>query len=189
MRRSFLAPALMISLLLTGCGGAAGAERKIETQRDAFAAAEKLSFTAQCTSSPGGGEVFFCELNCSADALQTAVEVVSPASVAGITATAHSGETVLSYDGVQLVIGAAQMPGPLTAMPLLTEALRGGSVLRAWREREGDTQLLAADYFCDAEETELTVWFDEATLLPMHAEVRSGGVSVLQCEILNFSYT
>lgn len=189
MRRFLIVPALMISLLLTGCGGAAGAEQRIEKQRDAFAAAEKISFSAHCTSSPGGGEVFVCELNCSADALRTAVEVVSPASVAGITATAHSGETVLSYDGVQLSVGTVQTSGPLNAMPLLTEALRGGSVLRAWREREAGTGLLAADYFCEAEETELTVWFDETELLPIHAELRCDGESVLECEIHNFSYT
>ncbi|MBE6914805.1 MAG: hypothetical protein E7472_07750 [Ruminococcaceae bacterium] len=190
IKRRIILPALMISLLLSGCGGAGNAERKVEQQRDAFAAAETVSFRARCTAYPGGDEVFVCELSCSADAEQTAVVVDAPATVAGISAVARSGETVLSYDGVQLVVGsAAHTLGPIPAMPLLAETLCRGHVLRAWEEQQEETQLIAADFFCEAENTEITVWFEESAMQPMYAELRCGGATALKCEILNFTCT
>ena len=189
-KRRMILPALMISLLLSGCGGAGNAEQKVEQQMEVFAAAEQISFQVRCTAYPGGDEVFACELSCSADAEQTAVVVDAPATVAGISAVARSGETVLSYDGVQLVVGsAAQTLGPLPAMPLLKETLCCGHVLRAWQEQREEMQLIAADFFCEAENEEITVWFEASAMLPLYAELRRGGETALKCEFFNFTYT
>ena len=61
MRRMFL-PALMITLLLTGCGGAAP-ERKIEELRETLTAAEEITVTADVTADLES-EVFQCTLRC-----------------------------------------------------------------------------------------------------------------------------
>jgi outer membrane lipoprotein-sorting protein len=187
--RRFLIPALMISLLLGGCGGAAAAERKIEEQRDALAAADQFRFTAALTESRGD-EVFCCTLECSSAPGETAVTVTAPETVAGVTARIADGETAVAYDGVRLSVGTAGETGlhPISAMARLCGALRAGHVVRAWTERDGDAALLAAELFLDGD-VGLTVWFRADTLAPCAAEFSEDGTLVLRCEITDFQIT
>ena len=156
--RRYLVPALMMLLLLTGCGEAP-AERRVEERRDAFAAAE-LGFTAAVT-----------------------VTVTAPENVAGVTAQIRDGETAVEYEGVRLSVGAAGETGlhPISAVARLCEALRRGHVIRAWPE--GDET--AAEIFIDGE-TGLTVWFSGGALTPCGAEFARGGAVAVRCELTNF---
>jgi len=185
--RKLILPVLMITLLLTACGGAA-AEREIEARRDAYAAADMLCFTARVRADVGD-TVFRCTLSCEAGREETEVRVVEPELIAGVTARLRSGETELAYDGVRLSVGdltAAGLP-PLAAAPLLAQALRGGHVVRAWREKDGDRALYAAELFF-SDEWELTVWFDAETLTPLRGEFSKNGVLTASCEIEDFTY-
>jgi len=119
----------------------------------------------------------------------TNIDFTKPESMDAITAENRSSAALVS-DGVQLVVGsAAHTLGPIPAMPLLAETLCRGHVLRAWEEQQEETQLIAADFFCEAENTEITVWFEESAMQPMYAELRCGGATALKCEILNFTCT
>jgi len=187
MRRSVLLPALMISLLLTGCGSA-GAEERIEKQRDEFACAEQLCFTAEVTANLPE-TVFDCTLRCTASPEEVTVEVLEPETIAGIKAHIRDGETALSYDDVRLSIGGIGTTGlhPLSAMPLLVQALQTGHVIRTWTEQGETGELIAADIFVD-ETYELTLWFGGQTLTPAAAEFRKDGAVCISCKFLEFQF-
>ena len=181
MKRAVL-PVLMMTLLLSACGGAA-LEEQIEARRDALGAAERISFTAE-VSCDLGSEVFDCTLACTATPEQVAMEVLSPEIIAGVTASAAAGETALEYGSVQLAVGEQDAPGPFSALRLLCEALRTGHVIRAWSE-DG---LVAAEFYA-GDERGLTVWFTGDGLTPAHAELYSGsadGRALVRCEIRDF---
>ena len=184
--RRFLIPALMISLLLTGCGGAAGAEQKIEKQRDTLASAELLSFTADVTASLGD-EVFLCKLDCAASADEVTIEVVEPELIAGVKARVRDGEAEVEYENVRLSVSGAGMEGlhPVSAMPILCKALKAGHVIRAWLEKEDSGELIAAEIFAD-ETYGLTLWFEKSTLTPVHAELSEDGAVIITCDITDF---
>ena len=175
-----IAPVLMITLLLAACGGAV-LEERVEARRDALAAAERISFTAEVTADLGS-EVFESTLACAATPERISMEVLSPEIVAGVTASVAAGETGLEYGNVQLIVGAPDAPGPFTALSLLCGALRSGHVIRAWRE-EG----LAAAEFYAGDDHGLTVWFTESGLTPVHAELSDAdGRALVRCEIRDF---
>lgn len=182
MAKRAILPALMISALLAGCGGA-DAETRIEERRDALADAEEITFTALVTADLGD-EVFKCTLLCGATPEALTVEVAAPEAVAGVRARMSAGETTLEYEGVILSVGGLE-DGPLAAMPLLLAALKSGHVIRAWAEEDGGC--FAAQLYADDEE-ELTVWFDAETLSPVAASLSREGAERIRCEIQEFQF-
>ena len=185
MSKRAILPALMITLLLSACGGAA-AEETLEKQRDVLAAAEEICFTAEVTAS-AGDEVFVCTLRCSSTPEEITAEVVEPESVAGVKASVKDGETTLRYEGVQLSVGDPDAMGPMGAVPLLFRALTAGHIIRAWTEKAEDGALLAAEVYAD-DDFALTLWFDADTLTPVHASLSEDGTEFLRCEFKDFSY-
>ena len=188
MKRALL-PALMITLLLAGCGGGAALEEQLEARRDAYAAAETLSFIAEITADLGN-EIFPCTLACTATAEETRVEVLEPSLVAGITAYLRAGETELRFEGLQLSFGAADAAAgsPMAFAPLLAEALRSGHIIRAWRETGDDEQgpRVAAEIYVD-DARKLTVWYDAGTLTPLCALLWLDGVEAVRCTLRDFA--
>ncbi len=184
--RRWLIPALMITLLLSGCGNGAQ-ERRLDELRRTLAAAQKAAVTADVTANLGN-ERFSCTLACTVTADETAVELIAPETVAGIRAIVGRDAASIEYEGLSLGLGGwTPDTSPVTALPLLLNALRAGSVLRGWTEREGEQTLLVRDYYV-TDDTTLTVWFDDGGLLPVRAEFVCGGETVLRCEILDFTY-
>lgn len=184
MRRCVL-PALMITLLLTGCGGAQP-ERKLDDMRGALAAAETISATADVTANLGE-ERFSCTLACEMQGDRTGVEVLAPETIAGIRAEIGPDGTTIEYADLSLGVGSSGTGAPMTALPLLLRAMRTGSTLRSWTEWEEDRTLFVREYFV-TDDASMTVWFDAASLQPVHAELASGGEVLLRCEISEFSY-
>ena len=185
--RRFLMPALMISLLLTGCG-AGGAEERLKAQREKLSAAEEITFTADITADLGS-EVFDCTLDCAWTPEELTVQVSAPESITGVCTRFRDGEAVLEFGDVSLGVGTAGEEGlsPVSAVPLLTDALRSGFLRRVWRERDGERELLAAEiYVTDA--AALTMWFDAETLTPLHGEFYRDGRMILRCEIRDFTF-
>ena len=184
--RRWILPALMISLLLTGCGDSAR-EREIDGMRKTLAAAEEIAVTADITANLGS-ERFSCTLRCTQTAKQTAVELTAPETVAGIRAVVGGDGMQLEYAGLSLGVGGwTPDAAPVTALPLLLTALQSGSTLRCWTEWEEERTLFVREYYV-TDDAAMTVWYDASTLLPAHAELRRGGETVLRCEILDFTY-
>ena len=159
----------------------------LKEQRERFAAAEELSFTLDATLLTES-EVFDCTLVCSDRAGAVSIEVTAPENVAGVRVRIENGESVLEYGEITLGIGAAGRYGisPVSAVSLLSDALRGGFLRRCWSERDGARELLAAEIYV-TDEAALTVWFDAETLDPIHAEFAQDGRTVLRCEIRAFA--
>ena len=185
--RRFLLPALMISLLLSGCG-CSGAEEKLRAQRDRFAAAEELTFTAEATANLGQ-EAFSCTMECRCTPEELTMVLTAPESLAGVRTRIADGETVLEYGELSLGIGAAQTDAlsPVSGVQLLTEALRGGFVERCRTERDGETELIAAELYA-ADDTALTVWYDAETLCPQYCEFFRDGAMLLRCRLREFTF-
>ena len=186
--RRFLIPALVISLLLTGCGErGAAVQRRVEEQREKTANAEEIKFTADITAN-FGNEVFNCTLDCCAGTDTVTAEVTAPESVAGIRVRITDGKTALEYGEISLGVGAAGTTGisPVSAVPLLISALRSGFLQRCWTEREEDRELVVAELYV-TDEAALTVWYEEETMTPVHCEFSQDGSTVLRCEIRDFS--
>ena len=185
--RRYLLPALMITLLLSGCGGAA--ERGLEDMQSNLRNAQEICFTAEITADLGG-EVFDCTMECSALPERVTAEVTAPETLAGIRVSVGADGRAVEYDGLSLGVGTEDDAevSPVSALPLLVSALRGGSVMRAWTERAGETAFLVRDYFLTDSLT-LRVWYDSASFLPIHCEFYSGGAAVLRCALRGMTYT
>lgn len=186
MRRSVFLPALMILLLLAGCGGAGREETKIEALRDTLAAAEELGFTAAVRADVGGEE-FCCTLRCTGTADGCTAEVTEPEILSGVTARMTPGAVQLDYGGLTLPLALSGTPelSPLAAAGLTADALRFGHVRRAWTERDGEVRRLAAEiYVTDA--AELTLWFSAEATTPLRAELSVDGAVRAVCEISDF---
>ena len=115
--------------------------------------------------------------------------LTAPESLAGVKTQIADGETVLEYGDVSLGIGAARPDelSPISGVQLLTEALRGGFVERCRTERDGETELLAAELYV-SEDTALTVWYDAQTLCPQYAEFFRDGELCLRCRLREFTF-
>ena len=185
--RRILIPALMITLLLSGCGGAAP-ERRLEEARAALREAGEIRVTADVTANLENDEVFACTLECMATPEQMRVTITAPESVAGVSAVTDAQGTRLEYGDMSLGIGRSEdAPAPVTALPMLLRALQSGSTLRSWTEWEGERTLFVREYYV-TDECSLSVWLDGTTLSPSHAEFVQDGRVAVRCEIRDFSY-
>ena len=184
--RRFLLPALMMTLLLTGCGGAAP-ERRMEELKQNLSDARRITLTAEVTATLEN-EVFACTLDCAAQPDAVTVEVRAPESIAGIRAVVDDSGSRIEYGDISLGVGGqADIPAPVTALPLLIDALRHGSVMRTWSEREDGRETIVREYYL-TDEASLAVWLDAETLRLLHAEFRRGGAVAIRCEITDFTY-
>ena len=172
--------ALTISLALLLCAcGSAGTEQRIEARRGELAAAETLSFTAELTANLAE-EAFAFSLACSESGGVLSAEVLSPASIAGIRFRMEDAGSVMEYETVSFTLGDAA-GYPLTFLPVLTEALRSGHIVRCWSEHGH----LAAELYV-GEERSLTVWYAEETMNPAFASLSESGVERVRCHITAF---
>lgn len=185
--RRWLLPALMITLLLTGCGSTVP-EKKLEEQRSRLAAAEEISVTADVTACTEE-EIFSCTLRCDVHPDAVTVEVLAPETIAGIRAVTDPEGERIEYADVSLGVGGGNddQPSPVRALPQLVSALRAGSVLSAWTEWEGERTLFVRSYYV-TDDTTLSVWFDGGTLLPSYAEFRCGDRTAVRCVITEFDW-
>lgn len=178
MRRAFAALIAGAALLaLTACGS--GGESALDPLRARLEAAAGLEITAD-VSSAAEGRYSEYTLRYERGADGGTVTVLSPETLAGVSASFDSGSALLSYDGLAL---SFELPGevsPVTALPLLADALAGAYETLSWTEG-GDT-------FVSLEATDslgATVRLD-AEGAPVWAELLVDGVSAAECEITQF---
>ena len=184
MRRSQFLLVLMIPLLLlAGCGEReAKLEKSFAGFRESVNGASLVTVRGTLTADTGESVEEYV-LDASYDGKQTTVEIVEPALIAGVKATARWGETEIEYGGVLLGAGALDEEGltPVAAMPAIFAAMAGGYVELLW----WDGDLLAARIYT-GEDARCTVWLEADSLTPVHAEIASGGRTVISCELTDW---
>lgn len=181
MKKNSFAAALMIPLLLlAGCGEReARLENSFADFRESVNAASLVTVRGTLTADTGESVEEYV-LDASYDGKQTTVEIVEPTLIAGVKATARWGETEIEYGGVLLGAGTLDEEGltPVSAMPAIFAAMTGGYVELLW----WDGDFLAARMYA-GEEARCTVWLEAESLTPVHAEIASGGRTVISCEL------
>ena len=188
MRKALLfAPMLM--LLLTACGGeekdpAAELQAQyanltgavMEAEVSCHYADEDRTYTLLCDYAPE----------------RSTVTVLSPANLAGISATVENGTLSLSYDGISMDAGnySAAAISPVAALPKLMEAAAKGYPTEQGEEAVGERTCLRLA--CDLESDEgilYTTWFDQETLLPLRSEISADGATVIEVAWSKFEVT
>ena len=183
MRKCRISVLMMTLLLLSGCGEReARLERGFETFRETVTMTESLAATAELTALGEGTEADYT-LEAAYDGQTTRVTVLAPALLAGVTATAARGEAELSYGSVRLGVGPVDEEGltPVSAIPAMIDAMQSGYLELLWWEEPYITARVHV-----GEESVMTLWLEEETLVPAAAEIASGGRTVIACRFTDW---
>lgn len=177
MKRTGICLLLALTLLLTGCGG--GEKQLAAEFTQKLQSAENVEFTAQLKTEYEDKTAQF-KLKFSYEDSCCTVEVLEPELIAGIRAHIKDGESSLEYDGAVLDIGALDARGlcPMSALPLVFEAMRSAYTELAWFEDEVLCLRLVPD-----DEYTVTLRVDKATLTPEYAEIVYRERTVVYAEI------
>lgn len=180
MRQKLLAALMILSLLLTACGGS-GDESKV-TAFCAALAESAVTCEAEVTAVYDDESESFT-LSCAERADGAELAVLAPELLKGVTAR-MGRDTVLQFDGLVLPVPLGPDDvSPLAAIPLILETMRTGHLDLVWRE--GDT--LAAQ-FIPRDDLALRVFFS-AEDLPTHAELIQNGTTVVRCDFTQWNQT
>lgn len=185
--KRLIALALMISLLvLQGCSSQSAWEGKLEEKRLELIGAQSVTFTADVVAHIGSQE-FSCKMNCLADDSGVTVEVLEPEIIAGVKAHISS-DCEISYEGVQLYVGDLTCSGvtPVTAVATVVRAMLSGFTQEIWQEQYGEMQLVVMQFYED-ENTNVKIWFQTDSLVPVHAEIVCDGAVVFSCDVSEYS--
>ena len=173
--------ALMLTLLLTACGGEEERDPASELQA-AYAGLAAATLEADITCHYDDETRTYTML-CDYTPGSRSVTVLAPEDLAGICATVAEGELTLSYEDVSLDAGgySAAAISPVAALPKLMEAAAAGYVSQQSVEELEERSGLRLSCDLDGEEGDLyTTWFDQETLLPLYSEISVDGVVVYQ---------
>lgn len=195
MRRVILAPMTLLVALLCACGSGNDNNALVLSLREDFQRMDTWSGQADMTADYGR-RVYEYTVSFSGSREEgTALTIEAPETAAGITAVAREGRTWLAYDGVRLETGPLDEQGltPMDALPVLLSEMAGGTVTEVGEEADGDLAVLrltVRDPDLPAGTGRETVfWFDKARKTLLRAELRSDGVTVIQCVFSAFAYT
>ena len=176
MRQRRFAALMILPLLLTACG-AAGDEKNVS----AFCA-ELQNQTVSCQAeivSRLNGETGTFTLSCAESEQGSEITLRAPETLSGVTA--HVGaDASLSFDGLVIPVPAEGL-SPLSAVPILLDALRHGHLDLVWRE--GDTltaQIIQTD------DLAVRVYFSPEGL-PAAASFIDRGTETITCTITQWT--
>ena len=186
MRR--LWAALMITaILLCGCDSEDRMQQRLDERRQEIEQSQYVGFRAN-VSAELTDSVFDCVLEVERSGGETVITVTQPEIVAGIRARVSGDEAFLEYEDMVLVIGDAVLGevSPVAAMLPLLQAMSDGFVDMVWLETQGQTELIAAQCYVSEDEY-MKIWFEAENLIPVNAELVSGGRVVVKCRIEDFT--
>lgn len=182
MKKKLLPIVLALCALLSACGKTAEVKAAYEDFASNLSAADSISFQAEVRAEYEHKTARFT-LSYAEGAEGADVTVVSPELIAGISAHVEKGGTSLEYGSVSLDTGDLDSRGlsPMSALPVLVQAMKAGSFESFWEE-DGKTvlQLAAGDGLLCA------VWFGDG-MTPLYAELTSDGRVVIYAEITDWS--
>ena len=186
MRKAWLfAPMLM--LLLTACGGGGEKDQAAALQQQ-YAAVSAATLEADVTCSYEGEERTYTLL-CAYTPEKSAITVLAPENLTGISATLEGETLTLSYDDISLDAGSYSI-SPVAALPKLMAAAASGYLTEQSEETVGERPCLRLAFDLEGDEGTLyTTWFDQETLLPLRSEISADGVVVFDVAWSRFEIT
>ena len=169
MRKAlFLVP--MLLLLLTSCG--VSQENDVSLQQQ-YAGVTEANLEADITCHYDD-ELRTLTMLCAYTPDSSSITVLSPAELAGISATVEQGNLTLSYEDISLDAGSysAADISPVAVLPKLMEAASSGYITEQSEESYNDRNCYRMSADLSQQEGLLyTTWFDQETLLPLYSEV------------------
>ena len=172
MKRTILF-ALMIPLLLTGCGARRDAENW-KAFAEAVETAERISFHAEITAHWETSSASF-GADIAREGGETLITLTAPETVSGITVRAKDGETAVEFDGVILSLdsGRNETLSPCGAPQRMLAALTHGAM---------EYSAASSASFAGPDGESVTLWRDETGALT-GAEIARDGRKFLTLEI------
>ena len=167
-----------VLIILSSCSREKDAGELASRFRSDFAEAQSLKLTA-AVRADYGERVYDFELSYERTEGGATVTILAPESVAGISARVGEDGLTLEYNGAEVYTGALTDDGlsPAEALPLAIDAW-GDGLLTSARIEKG---LLICEHFI-SESVALVSNFDAETLVPVSAELISGGYRTLIME-------
>ncbi len=179
--RKALLFALMLTLLLTACGGEEQENAAAKLQQE-YAAVENATLEAEIICHYED-EVREYTLLCAYTPEKSTVTVLAPENLSGISASVEGGMLTLSYDDLSLDAGtySAAAISPVVALPKLMEAAAWGYPAQQSEEQVGERTCIRMGCDLSGEPGTLyTTWFDKASMLPLKSEISVDDVLVFE---------
>ena len=132
MKRLCLPALLAVCLLLAGCANSA--KKQYEQFSAGLSGRSDLSFTAQLSAEYTDRTVEFT-LQYEQNEDGCTVTVTAPALISGVRARFSAGGSAIDYDGIVVDTGELDACGltPMSALPLLVDALKNGDLAQVCR--------------------------------------------------------
>jgi len=178
MRKRLISALMITCLVLSGCGGSK--QKQLDTIRSRLTQAAEAAMTAQVHADLGDTTESYT-LDYSFDGEVWTATVLQPEFIAGITAHITEHGSQLEYDGAILTTGdlTAEGVAPISALPMIWETLRSGTVDSVWTEND-----LPVGKFIYSDEISVTVWFDGQGY-PMAGELAENSIVKATCTLTN----
>jgi len=141
--------------------------------------AERLIINADITADYGD-RVYTFGVRYTGNAEFGEIVILSPETIAGVTAEVTVDGATLIFDGARLDTGPLTGGGltPAEALPMLISEWQTGRIAFAGFERFGENDTVTMESAIDDSIAQKT-WFNRTTLLPLRAEVSNNGVMVV----------
>ncbi len=176
MQQRLFAALMIFPILLAACG-ASGDESKVTDFCEALQN-QTVSCEAEILSRVGGESETFT-LACAESEQGSELTLLAPETLSGVTA--HVGaDASLSFDGLVIPVPAEGL-SPLTAVPVLLDALRCGHLDLVWREGDALTA-----QFIQTDDLAVRVYFSPDGL-PAAASLIEGGAETITCTITQWT--
>ena len=185
MRQRFAAVLTIMTLLLSSCGAGNNGMQDALRFRTELTEHGGCSFLAQITAEvEERGYVFALQSSCGDS--ETKLTVVTPESIAGISATVTELNATLSFEDVALDFG--RMDDVLTS-PLYLPWLLHDAWCSSYIDCAGDDGgMNRVTYLWGSGEEELVIetWFSDS--IPVHAEIYRGERMLLSVRVEEFTF-
>jgi len=179
--------AVLVALLLVGCGDADGNMRRAMGIREKLLKSKGCSFDAIITADYVD-KLYTFTVNCSVNAGGSlSFTVAEPQSIAGITGKLDGDGGRLTFDDKALAFDtmADGMITPVSAPWVFINTLRGGYLSACGADGENLKMILDDSY--KEEALQLDIWIDSHDR-PVRTEILWKGRRVLSMDVKNFEY-
>ncbi len=193
MRLREYVPMIALLLLLTACGGGENGETETAGLRDRYHDMTGCTMEAM-VSCDQEGLAWEAELRCDyVPGGESAVEVLSPETIAGVKAVLSEPEWRLEYQGDSLNAGTLgdEEISPAACLPRLMSALRDGWLLEENEEDwDGVSCLRLTVDQTGVKDGKIlsTVWLRQDDGTPLRGEIAVDGEIILTADFTSFTF-